>query len=136
MDEKLKLFIKTVKGKVRVTKVTCSRTVRGQHGDEFVAFSIGNDSVEDVSGEVSQPDQAAQGMTLREARIAGYLLAMQTDIAAFEHALAGGLISAQQAEAAIQKVKGNYYKLMQGFWKEVTSNGRSEQGEPATDSGQ
>lgn len=131
MDDALKSFLSQVKGKIRVTKITCSRTVRGKHGDEFVAFSIGNDSVEDKSGTISLREQSEQGMSLREARMAGYLLAMQTDIAAFEHAVAGGLITPPEAASAVRAVKGNYYKQMQDFWEEV-NNGK---GKPATDQG-
>lgn len=133
MNESLKAFISQVKGKVRITKITCSRTVRGQHGDEFVAFSIGDDSVEDQSGETSQQAQHKQGLSLREGRMAAYLLAMQTDVAAFEHAVAGGLVTPAQATNAVRAIKGNYYKQMQTFWEEVNGKGN---GEPTTNSGQ
>ena len=61
---------------------------------------------------VADTEVATNGMTLREARIAFYLVAMQADVAAHEAALANGGISAQQCSDACKSIRNNYGKLI------------------------
>ena len=122
-DQQIKAEIKRVRDMVRVTKVVCTRSVKGRGGDSYVGFSAAWDSIQDDGGgaadlasastdaEVQQAN-ASGGLTLREARIAAYVLAMQADIAAHDHAMAGGNISPEQRESAVRALKANYNRLL------------------------
>lgn len=121
--KELREIIRSVRSKMKVTKVVCTRSVKGKYGDNYVGFSAAWDTIQDDAGGAadmisSQDDQeikesaAAQGMTLKEARFAGLILAMQTDIAAHDHAMASSNITPKQREGAIQAIKANYGKLM------------------------
>jgi hypothetical protein len=109
-----------VKNNLRVTKIVATRSVKGRGGDHFAGFAACYDSVQDepagsgkdLVGSVSDAGLAPNGMSLREARVAHYLVAMQADIAAHEAALANGGISAQHCSDACKAIRGNYGKLI------------------------
>lgn len=113
-------FIQRVQGMVRITKVVCTKSVKGRNGDNFVGWSAAHQSVQEDAGlgtgmtETMPASEASavQGMTMVEAKVAGFLIGMQVDIAAYDHALAGGGISYDQHLAAIRAIKFNYAKLM------------------------
>lgn len=113
--------IRRVKDKIRITKVVATRSVKGRAGDHYVGFSAAWDTIQDDAGggaelvTAQENDQALafdQGMTIKEAKLAGYILAMQADISAHQHAAAGGNISPDQCNAAIKAIKNNYSRLM------------------------
>jgi len=115
-DEK-KAVIKQVRDRLKITKVICTRSVKGRGGDHFVGFSAAWDSVQDdgsrgLASMPSEADFAASGMTLKEAKIAAYLLGMQVDQTAFENAAAGSIITKGEADRACTAVAHNYGKLM------------------------
>lgn len=121
MDEKeMTALLRRVKQNLRVTKVVATRSVKGKHGDHFAGFAAAYESVQDepagagkdLVGVMPDADITTGGMTLREARIAYYLVAMQADVAAHEAALANGGISGQHCSDAIKAIKGNYAKLI------------------------
>lgn len=124
MEQATKDLITKVKDSLRVTKVVCTRSVKGQRGDSFAGFSAAWNTVQDdgTQGMEEVGDDAIppQAMTLKEAKIAGYLLAMQADIAAYQHAWAGGSIPKAVMDDAIRTLRANYTQLV----VEATENGK------------
>lgn len=121
MDEQeMKAFLQKIRGNLRVTKVVATRSVKGQRGDHFAGFAACYDSVQDepsgagkdLMGMVGDADVATNGLTLKEAKIAFYLVAQQADVAAHEAALANGSIGAQEASDRIRSIKNNYGKII------------------------
>ena len=117
-NEKMRATIRSVRDKLKITKVICTRSVKGRGGDHFVGFSATWDSVQDDGGKgmadlLSDAEQAESGMTLKEAKIAAHLLGMQADITAFENATAGSIVSQEESDAAIRALKNNYGLLME-----------------------
>lgn len=115
-DEK-KAYIKRVRDQLRITKVICTRSVKGRGGDHFVGFSAAWDSVQDdggrgLAGATTEGEEAASGMTLKEAKVAAYLLGMQVDQTAFENAAAGSIITGEECDTATKAVAVNYGRLM------------------------
>lgn len=118
----LKKLVQDVRNKMRVTKVVCTRSVKGKNGDSYVGYSAAWDTVQDDAGGaadlISAQDGDAQqgvhdsGMTLKEAQIAAYLLGMQVDVAAHDHAMSGGNITVDQRNVAVKAIKQNYSKLI------------------------
>jgi len=117
----LKDALDNVKKHVRITKVVCTRSVKGRGGDNYVGFSAAWDTIQDDSGGGADLNSAQDGdveqaqhggMTLKEGRIAAHVIAMQADLAAHEHATAGGNLSAEQLENARRAIKNNYTTLM------------------------
>ena len=119
-EAEMKILLTRIKNRVRVTKVVATRSVKGKHGDYFVGYSAGWDSVQDdpagagkdLALLVDDDAVASNGMTLQEARLAHYVVAMHVDIAAHEAALASGGISAQACSDSIKALKANYGKLI------------------------
>lgn len=113
--------LRGVRSKLRITKITVTRSVKGRNGDSFVGFSAAWQSVQDdmggpgadimpTSGE--EEVVASQGMTIEEAKIARYMLAMECDIAALESAAANGSISAKFFQDSVAGVTANYNRLV------------------------
>lgn len=104
--------------RLRITKVVASRSVKGRAGDHFAAFASRYNSVQDEpASHVKDPladdaDEASQGMTLEDARIAHYLISMQADIAAHEAAWAGGGITEAECLDQVRVIRANYGKLI------------------------
>ena len=120
--EGVRKILAGIKDRIRITKVTCTRSVKSPRGDHFVGFSAQYDTVQDDaggpgedligstnSGESSIPLGA---MTLREARVAAALVQMQADLSAIEHAFAGGDLSRTQRTDEVKKIKGNFSRLI------------------------
>ena len=106
---------------VRVTKVVCTRSVKGQRGDSYVGFSAAWDTVQDDAGgggDLASPlDEtnglvSANGLSLKDARLAALMLGMQVDIAAHAQAMAGGNLPQAQYEEAAKAIRNNYVKLI------------------------
>jgi hypothetical protein len=113
--------LRHVRSNLRITKITCTRSVKGRNGDSFVGFSAAWQSVQDdvgglgadlMAGAADDAVYASQGMTLEDAKIARYLLAMEADIAALESAAANGSISTKYFQDAVAGVKANYNRLV------------------------
>lgn len=115
-EDDLKIFLEKVKNGLKITKVVCTRSVKSPRGDIFVGFSAAWNSIQDDGGqnllETMEEDVSNQGMSLKEARAAAHLLAMQADVSAYENAVASCLISPDKAERAIRVIKSNYAKLL------------------------
>lgn len=123
VKDEMKATIKAVRDKMRITKVVCTRSVKGRSGDSFVGFSAAWDTIQEDAGgqgadlidtlEDEDSQQAlSQGMTLKESKIAAYMLAMQADITAFENAAAGSIVRKGECDTAVQAIKHNYSQLM------------------------
>lgn len=119
-DSEIKEMLNRVKRNLRVTKVVATRSVKGRSGDQFAGFAASYNSVQDepagagkdLISVVEEPEGASSGMSLLEAKIAYYLVAMQADIAAHEAALASGGISPQHCADAVSSIRSNYGKLI------------------------
>ncbi|OHD26962.1 MAG: hypothetical protein A2Y38_08070 [Spirochaetes bacterium GWB1_59_5] len=123
-SDKDKALLKAVQDKLRVTKVVCTRAIKTKNGDFFVGFSAAWDTVQEDAGGMGadmvdalgdgEAALAADtcGMTVREAKLAAYILGRMTDLQAQDNALAGGGISASEHAVAQTAVKRNYMKLM------------------------
>lgn len=131
-NDELKAQLKAIRNKIRVTKVVATRSVKGRNGDSFAGFSAGWQSVQDDHGgpgadAMPTPEDdaayAAQGMTLKEARIAHYMIAMTADIAALESAHANGSISNKYFSDASIGVKNNYGRLIQKVMGKSSNDG-------------
>jgi hypothetical protein len=81
----------------RVTNVTCSRKVVGPRGE---------------SKEVTYQIELPEGASLEEARVAVSLLNMEVDLAAFNAALAGGLITQEVRDSSVRGARQNYLALV------------------------
>lgn len=122
VSSELRAALKKIKDSVRITKIVCTRSVKGRGGDTYVGFSAAWDTIQDDAGggadqitTMDAPDVSksfSQGLSLRESRLASLVLGMQVDIAAHDQALAGGNLSIEQRTVAIRSIKTNYAKLM------------------------
>ena len=117
--EDLKDKIQRIRNNLKVTKVVCTRSVKGRNGDSYVGFSaVWNTVQEDggqslvFTGEEGDEVESVQGMDLTEAIIASHILAREADIAAHEHAAAGGNITGPYCKDAVAAIKGNYANLV------------------------
>jgi hypothetical protein len=127
VDEKqMRELLGRVKSNVRVTKVVATRSVKGKFGDYFAGFAAGWESVQDepagigkdMEMVVSDSAASSNGMTLKEARVAHYMVSMHADIAAHEAAMASGGISPQHCSDAVASIKSNYGKLIRKALKD------------------
>lgn len=116
-DEEIKSTIKRIQSNIRVTKVVATRSVKGKGGDTYAGFSAAWNTVQDDAGGgidaiFNDTDEAQGGMTLKEARIAHLMVAMQADIAAHDAALAGGNVSNNYHREATKAIKANYSRMI------------------------
>jgi len=99
----------------RVTKISgivSGRSVKTDKGEVFIAFQADCLSPDSSISNGEAPFRGEASFSVKEARVAAYLLAMQTDIAAHEHALASGLIGQQFCQDSIQSIKTRYSVLL------------------------
>ena len=119
--EKILQRLRTIRDGIRITKITCTRSVKGRNGDSFVGFSATYQSVQDDHGGLGADAMTSgdedvalgeSGIGLKDAKIARYMLAMEADLAALESAASNGSISAQYFQDSVRGVKENYNKLV------------------------
>jgi hypothetical protein len=117
----IKERLRRIRDGLRITKITCTRSVKGRNGDSFVGFSAAWQSVQDDQGGMgadvgAEPEDdvvyASQGIRLQDAKIARYMLSMECDVAALESAAANGSISPQMFQDSVRGVKENYNRLV------------------------
>ena len=120
-SDEIKEKLRKIRKGIRITKITTTRSVKGRNGDSFVGFSAAWQSVQDDHGGPGADVQAdpedtqvyaAQGLTLKDAKLARYMLAMECDLAALESALANGSITPNYFKDAVRGVKNNYDMLV------------------------
>lgn len=114
------LLIRSVRDRMLVTKVVATRAIKTKQGDFFVGFSAAWDSKQEDAGgggadliDALPENVPPQGMTLKEAKIAGYLLSLQVDLQAQDSALAGGAMSVDTHRRNQQMTRQNYDRLLE-----------------------
>lgn len=120
-DEEIKAEIKKVQDNLRVTKVVATRSVKGKGGDTYAGFSAAWNTVQDDAGGgidaiFTDAEEAPGGMTLREARVAHLMLALQADVAAHDAALAGGNMSVAYHGDAVRAIRANYSRMIRDLF--------------------
>jgi hypothetical protein len=119
--DEVKEHLRKIRKGIRITKITCTRSVKGRNGDSFVAFSAAWQSVQDDHGGpgadvMATPDEdrvyAEQGLSIKDAKLARHMLAMECDLAALESALANGSISSDYYKDAVRGIRNNYDTLV------------------------
>lgn len=113
--KQLRAEVLKVKKHFKVTKVVCSRSVKGRNGDTYVGYSAAWDTIQDdAGGSVDLLNEGAgpQGMTLKDSKLASLILGMQVDIEAHSHAAAGGNLSEAELIDAIREIKSRYNRLI------------------------
>lgn len=137
LTDEQKAQITIVKNGLRVSKVVATRAVKTKNGDFFVGLSAAWDSIQEDAGGmgvslIDAMDDGEQhtaimqgGMTLKQAKVAGYILGMQVDLQAISHALGGGAIGPSEHANASNAIKRNYGQLLARAvaGKNVTGNG-------------
>ena len=118
----LKEELTRIKKGLRVTKVVCTRSIKGRYGDAYVGFSAAWDTIQDDAGGGADLNSAQDGdvkaahhdggMTLKEAKMAALVLGLQADLAATDNAMAGSTITVDQRLGAQKAIKHNYASLM------------------------
>jgi len=120
----------SVKNRLRITKTVATRSVKGRAGDHYVGFSAAWDTIQDDAGagasliSAQDGDEStafSMGMTLKESKLAAYILGMQADIVAHQNAAAGGNITPDECNNAIRAIKGNYSRLMAELFQDKIS---------------
>ena len=116
-DDEIKNTLRRIQSNIRVTKVVATRSVKGKGGDTYAGFSAAWNSVQDDAGGgidalINDVVEAQGGMTLKEARVAHLMIAMQADLAAHDAALAGGNISNNYHREAAKAIKANYSRMI------------------------
>ena len=116
-DDEIKSLLRRIQSNIRITKVVATRSVKGKGGDTYAGFSAAWNTVQDDAGGgidalLSDADESKSGMTLREARVAHLMVAMQADLAAHDAALAGGNISNNYHREAQRGIKANYSRMI------------------------
>jgi len=114
-------YLRDIAQSVRVTKIVCTRSVKGKGGDTFLGFSAVWDSVQDDGGqdlvsnledeEIEIEGQAA-GRDLTDAKIAACFVALTVEEQAFTNAAANGTVSSDRAKAHINRSRQNYLRKM------------------------
>jgi hypothetical protein len=116
--------ITLIKSGLRVSKVVATRAVKTKLGDFFVGMSAAWDTTQEDAGgmgvdlidAMDDGEQHAaikrQGMTLKQARVAGLILGMNVDLQAGMHAVGGGAISDADFQRAARAIKRKYGSLV------------------------
>jgi hypothetical protein len=117
--DEIKAVIARIRNSIVVTKVVATRSVKGRGGDSFVGFSAGWNSVQEDGGQglvnVGGDDDAVKSVTalsLQDAVVAALIVGREADLAAHNHAFAGGNISADYHSQAVRGIKSNYSQLV------------------------
>lgn len=120
-EEEITRHLRRIKKGLKITKITCTRSVKGRNGDSFVGFSAAWQSVQDdvsgpgadvMSSETDDQVYAGQGLSLKDAKLARYMLASEADLGALESALANGSISVSYFKDAVSGVRKAYNTLV------------------------
>ena len=123
--------VERLKPLIRVTKIVCTRSVKGPRGDSYVGFSAAWDTIQDDAGggadlitaqDGDTREAAANGLTLRDSRFAALMLGMQVDLAGHAQAVAGGNMPEHEYHDAAKAIRANYTKMMADLLRTPTSN--------------
>lgn len=120
VDDKarVKFEMSRIRDSLRVTKVVATRALKTSRGDMFVGMSAGwnstqEDGQQDMvhTGSESDAVNSENSMSLKEAKVAAHLLALQVNITAYEQAAAAGVLSASECMEAVRGLKSNFSSL-------------------------
>jgi len=129
MNDEQKARIKRIKSQLRITKVVCTRSIKGSRGDNFVGWSSAWDTVQDDGThgleDVGDGDVPVQAMSFADALIATCLLGMQVDVQAHRNAKSNGNLSPAQADALIDGIRKNYARQLIDLIGEEGNGGKS-----------
>lgn len=99
----LKSKIEMIRSKERVSSITCSRVIKTRnHGDVFMSLTS------------SYGDDASEGLTTEESRVAALLLSLQVNQLALKQAAANHLITVDQMNNEMREISNNYKILLEG----------------------
>ena len=116
MEQATREYINQIKGRLLVTKVVATCSVKGQRGDNFAGFSSAISSMQEDGTQdlevIGDGVGLTQAMTLKEAKVAHYLLAWQANVSAHQAAWASNSISRAALEDALRTLQVNYFALM------------------------
>lgn len=121
--------VNEIRSSIVVTKITCTKTVKSRNGDVFVGFSAAyrtfqDDGVGDThSTEADDAVVAEQGLSLADAKLARYTLAMECDVAAYESALVNGGITPEYFRDMVRSVRNGYNQLILRAMGVITDDG-------------
>lgn len=120
VDDKarVKLEMARVRDSLRVTKVVATRALKTSKGDMFVGMSAGwnstqEDGQQDMVHTTTESDavNSENSMSLKEAKVAAHLLALQVNITAYEQAAAAGVMSGGECAEVIRALRANFSSL-------------------------
>lgn len=139
--QKIKEVVSKLRKGLRVTKIVCTRSVKGKAGDHYIglsaAFAAAWNTTQDDAGGAADLNSAQDGdehlaqngLPLDEARIAAHLLALEADLLAHDHAMAGSNISPEQRDQAQKAIRHNFSRLVAAAClREGNGNGGSGPG--------
>jgi hypothetical protein len=109
------VFLKSIKDKMKVTKIVCTRALKlNKGGDVYVGMSSEWETTQDdgLHG-LEELDSSGSGFSMKEAKVAGYLLGLQVDLAAYDRALASGYMGKDQYDNHVKMIRSNYNSLIQ-----------------------
>ncbi len=139
LTDEQKAEIKRVKDSLRITKVVATRAVKTSRGDFFVGMSaawdtiqedaggMGTDLIDGMSEGEMQSAFVAQGMTLKQAKIATLILGMNVDLQAGMHAVGGGAISEAEYGTAANAIRRKYSGLIAAAAAGKNGNGNGNE---------
>jgi hypothetical protein len=110
--DQLREVVTTTRSKMRVTKITATRSVKTRKGDFFCGMTAAWDTFQDDSGgRGDHPMDAVEGsfnsMSIEESQVAQTLLSMEAALGAWRAALSEGVISMAEYDAKTKVVKRN-----------------------------
>lgn len=108
-------FVRSILDKMKITKIVCTRSLKLKNGDVYVGMSSAWDTTQDDGTHdlIDSGLEESSGFSMKEAKIASYLLGLQVDQAAYDRALASGYMGKESYEDHIKKTRANYNSLIQ-----------------------
>lgn len=79
---------------LRITKVVCSRSIKMSAGEVYVGFSASVDQ--------------AQGISIRQGRVAALRIGMEVDRLAYQRAVLGRIVDADLAKGLLSEIVQDY----------------------------
>lgn len=116
--QRLQTAITSIRDQLKVTKIVCTRSVKGKGGETYVGMASAWDSVQEDSGHnlvhtgETEESSSIQGRSLNDAKLAAAVLGLTVDRLAHQRAVAGGVISEEDYLRADQAITSNYSQMI------------------------
>lgn len=116
--QRLHTAVTSIRDQLKVTKIVCTRSVKGKGGETYVGMASAWDSVQEDSGHNlvhtgdTEESSLVPGRTLNEAKLATAVLGLTVDKLAHQRAVAGGVISEDEYERADRAITANYSQII------------------------